>query len=575
LLALAEGELPRLLLGIAVLLAATQVCGKLARRIGQPSVLGELVAGLLLGPTVLGRLGPELQEALFPLAGAQAVAFSSLTLVSIVLFLAVAGLEVDLGRLLARLRVASAVGVSGIVVPFGLGFGAAWAWPRALGIEPGAAPEPFALFIGTALAISALPVIAKTLVDLDLYRTDFGALVVGAAVFNDLIGWTLFGLVVGAFRSGTPTLSGVGVEVVVTLGAVALALTAGRWLVLRALAWIGRDAHDSGGVVVFVLCLAFAGAALTESVGHGALMGAFLSGVVVGGTLETSPRRLAALQRLVAAVFAPLFFGSLGLRTDFVANFQPLLVIVVFAIACAGKVLGCGLAARWSGLPASEAWAVGFGLNARGAMEMAMALVALQYGIISEPLFVALVVMALGTSAISGPAMQRLVGQRARRLFLAHLAPRRFVPELAGRDRAEAIRALATVAAESSGLDTAALADAVLAREAIMPTGVGEGIAIPHARLPGLSAPIVALGVSSGGLDFGAPDGELSRLIVLVVTPEHDDLIQIELLAEIARTLQNADTRRAVANAHSFEELTDVLRNAPVRERHGVEQEGL
>jgi mannitol/fructose-specific phosphotransferase system IIA component (Ntr-type) len=241
-------------------------------------------------------------------------------------------------------------------------------------------------------------------------------------------------------------------------------------------------------------------------------------------------------------------------------------VVVVFAIACVGKVIGCGLAARWSGLPATEAWAVGFGMNARGAMEMAMALVALQYEIISEPLFVALVVMALGTSAISGPMMKRLVGQRARRLFLAHLSPRSFVPDLVGRDRAEAIRGLAAVAAQSAGLDTLALADAVLAREAIMPTGVGEGIAIPHARLPGLSAPVVALGISNAGIDFGAPDGELSRLIVLVVTPEHDDLIQIELLAEIARTLQNAATRRAVANAHSFEELTDVLRNTPSRE---------
>jgi len=204
-----------------------------------------------------------------------------------------------------------------------------------------------------------------------------------------------------------------------------------------------------------------------------------------------------------------------------------------------------------------------------------MALVALHYGIISEPLFVALVVMALGTSAISGPVMKRLVGGRERRLFLAHLSPRRFVPDLVGRDRAEAIRGLVAVAAPSAGLDVAALADAVLAREAIMPTGVGEGIAIPHARLPGLSAPIVALGVSHTGIDFGAPDGELSRLIVLVVTPEHDDLIQIELLAEIARTLQNAATRRAVANAHGFEELSDVLRSAPLRESgHGVEREG-
>lgn len=560
---LAPGELPQLLLAVSLLLATTRLCGSFTRKIGQPSVLGELIAGILLGPTLFGHLAPETYAQLFPRTGGQAVAFSVLTLVSIVLFLTVAGLEVDLGRLLARLRVASAVGIAGIVVPFTTGFAAAYAWPTGFGAEPHVAPIVFALFIGTALAISALPVIAKTLIDLDLYRTDLGALVIGSAVFDDLIGWTLFGLVVGLFRDASPSLAGIGSEVLITVVCVGLALTVGRFVALRTLAWIDRGGADSGGVVAFVVCVAFAAAALTESVGHGALMGAFLAGVVMGGTIETSPRRLIALERLVGVVFAPLFFGSLGLRVDFVANFDLPLVLIVFAIACLGKVLGCGLAARWSGLPAREAWAVGFGMNARGAMEMAMAVVALQYNIISEQLFVALVVMALATSAMSGPVMKRLVGQRTRRLFLAHLDPRTFAPSLLGRDRAEVIRSLAQVTAPLVGIDAATLADAVLAREAIMPTGVGMGIAMPHARMPGLSAPIVALGVSSTGVDFGAPDGELARLIVLVVTPEHDDLLQIELLAEIARTFQHPETRAAVAQARTFDQLQDAIRGAP------------
>jgi mannitol/fructose-specific phosphotransferase system IIA component (Ntr-type) len=238
-------------------------------------------------------------------------------------------------------------------------------------------------------------------------------------------------------------------------------------------------------------------------------------------------------------------------------------VLLVFAIACLGKVLGCGLAARWSGLPPSEAWAIGFGMNARGAMEMAMAVVALQYGIISEQLFVALVVMALATSAMSGPLMKRLVGRRMRRLFLAHLDARTFLPSLLGAERDQAIRGLAQATAPVAGVDPAVLADAVLAREAIMPTGVGQGIAIPHARLAGLAAPVVALGLSNTGVDFGAPDGELARFIVLVVTPEHDDLIQLELLAEIARTFQDPVMRAAVAQATSFDDLSDALRRAP------------
>lgn len=561
----ASAELASLLLAVACVLGATQICGALARRIGQPPVLGELAAGILLGPTILGRVSPEAFATLFPREGTQAGAFRALTVVSIVLFLAVAGLEIDLGRLLARLRVAASVGIAGIVAPFAVGFGAAWAWPATFGAEPSAALVPFALFIGTALSISALPVIAKTLVDLDLYRTDFGALVLGAAVFNDVIGWTLFGLVVGLFGHAQTTLPSALGEVAISLVSVGVALSAGRWLVLRLLGWVDRRAGERGGVVAFVVCVAFASAALTEWLGHGALMGAFLSGVVMGGTLATSPGRLLELERLVAVVFAPLFFGSLGLRADFVANFDPALVLAVFAIACLGKLGGCSLAARWSGLPLREAWAVGAGMNARGAMEMAMALVALQYGIISERLFVALVVMALATSALAGPLMKRLIGLHAERLLLAALREAAFLPALVARSRDEVIRALARAAAPAARVDPEVLADAVIGREEIMPTGVGVGVAIPHARLPGLAAPIAALGIVDPGVDFGAPDGVPARIAVLIVTPEGDDQIQLELLAEVARTFADPETRRRVARARSFEELSRALRDAPMR----------
>src|SRR5262249_39650543 len=247
-------------------------------------------------------------------------------------------------------------------------------------------------------------------------------------------------------------------------------------------------------------------------------------------------------------------------------------------IACVGKLVGCGLAARWSGLPTREAWAVGAGMNARGAMEMAMALVALQYGIISERLFVALVVMAIATSAMAGAVgewrgaraaeggrlMRWLIALQGERLLLVHLREAGFLPRLAARNRDEVIRALAAAAAPAAKLEPETLARAVLARESIMPTGVGLGIALPHARLPGLSAPVAALALCDPGVDFGGPDGELARIAVLVVTPEGDDQLQLELLAEVARTLADDATRRRVATARSFEELSRALRDAPV-----------
>jgi K+:H+ antiporter len=197
-------------------------------------------------------------------------------------------------------------------------------------------------------------------------------------------------------------------------------------------------------------------------------------------------------------------------------------------------------------------------------MEMAMAIVALQTGIISERLFVALVVMALATSAIAGPLVKRWIGLGVERLFAAALRPKTFLPGLAAHTREEAIHALAAAAAPETPLRGGAIAEAVLAREAIMATGLGHGVAIPHACIPGLSAPVAALATVDPGVDFGSPDGELTRLAVLVLTPDGDDQIQLELLAEVARTLHDPETRRRVAGAHSFEELSRALR-APMR----------
>jgi mannitol/fructose-specific phosphotransferase system IIA component (Ntr-type) len=161
--------------------------------------------------------------------------------------------------------------------------------------------------------------------------------------------------------------------------------------------------------------------------------------------------------------------------------------------------------------------------------------------------------------------MKRLIGLRAERLLLAALREAAFLPGLVAHTRDQVIRELSRAAAPAAKVDPELLVEAVLVREAIMPTGIGVGVAIPHARLPGLAAPVAALGIVEPGVDFGAPDGVPARIAVLIVTPEGDDQIQLELLAEVARTFADPETRRRVARARSFEELSRALRDAPMR----------
>ena len=557
---LSAHDITVLLLGLGTLLAVARILGEVARGLNQPAVVGELLAGVLLGPTVLGALAPAASEFLFPRTGPVAVALQGMVALGITLFLLVAGMEVDLSTMWRQGRPAAIIGVAGILFPFALGFTAAWLAPNLLGVHPGADPTIFALFFATACSISALPVIARTLMDLALYRSDLGMMIIAAAVFNDLVGWIIFAVILSLM--GRATGLGLPLTIGLTLGYAVVMLTFGRWLINRTLPWLQAHTSWPGGVLGFSLAAALFGAAFTEWIGVHAIFGAFLMGVAIGDSPHLREHTRAIINDFISFIFAPLFFASIGLAVNFATSFQPLLVVLVLVIACVGKLVGCGIGARLSGMPARESWAVGFGMNARGAMEIILGLLALENGLISEPMFVALVVMALATSVISGPAIHRLLGLRRRRRLGDYLSGRNFVSPLLAATSGEAIAHLSQTACATAGLEPMPIVEAVRARERLMPTGIGNGVAVPHARIAGLTAPLVALGLSNPGIDFDSPDGEPAHFVFLILTPQEDNGAQIEILADIARTFSKAEARGKLLEVGSFTEFLALLRTA-------------
>lgn len=558
---LSAQEITAFLLSLAILLASARLLGELAKRLNQPSVLGEILAGILLGPTLLGTLAPGVGEFLFPQQGGGALAREGLMVLAITLFLLVAGMEVNLSSVWRQGRLAIIVGMAGIVGPFALGFGTAWLLPQQMGIAAGTDPLIFALFIATALSISALPVIAKTLMDLNLYRSDLGMMVIAAAVFNDLIGWIIFAVILGMLGTGGAQALSVGVTIWLTLGFALFMLTWGRALLHRALPWIHAHTSWPGGVLGFALSLALVCAAFTEWIGVHAIFGSFLAGVALGDSAHLRQRTRATIAQFVSFIFAPLFFASIGLKVNFVAHFDPVLVLLVLVIACLGKVVGCGLGGSLAGMPPREAWALGFGLNARGAMEIILGMLALHYGVIDERLFVALVVMALVTSLMSGPAMQWLLRLKKPRRFLDFLRPRAFFVNLKACSRDEAIDELCLPLASVIGLDPQLVVTAVRDRERLMATGLGSGLAVPHARLEGLAGPALGCGISRVGIDFDAPDGRPAHLVFLLLTPRNDDGAQLEILADIARTFRARSVREQAQKAGSFTEFVGLIKS--------------
>ncbi len=551
-----------MLLSFGILLAVARLLGELAEKLHQPAVLGELLAGILLGPTVLGNMAPAAVQFLFPPQGPNAIALEALSTLAIVLFLLVAGIEVDLSTVWRQGNVGLKVGVVGMAVPFALGLAAAWAAPHALGREPGADPVVFALFLATALSITALPVIAKTLMDLGLYRSDMGMVVVSAAIFNDLVGWIAFAIVISMMGTVSAHSHSIAVTIALTLGFVAVMLTLGRWAIHRILPALQAYTRWPGGVLSFALTMAVLAAAFTEWIGIHAIFGSFIFGVALGDSPHLRERTRVIIDQFVSFVFAPVFFASIGLRVNFVARFDPLLVLTILLVACACKLAGGILGAKWGGMSARDAWAVGFAMNARGAMEIILGLLAMQAGIIRERLFVAIVIMAIVTSMLSGPLMNLILKPTRGRRLQDVVSSRLFLRDMAAANSREAIHELTALACQNAGLDAGAIENAVWAREQALPTGIGNGVAIPHARVAGVGDSMVATGFSETGVDFDAPDGMPANLIFLIVTPETDPASQLELGADIARSFRNPSMLERALRTSSYTEFLALLKSA-------------
>ncbi|MBI4829575.1 MAG: cation:proton antiporter [Nitrospinae bacterium] len=554
-------EVTLFILAVGLLLGAARILGELARAFNQPTVVGEILAGIILGPTVFGAFYPDVQQAIFPREGVFPLALQGVTNLSLVFFMLVAGLEVDLGMVARQGRASLVISLFGMVIPFSAGFVCALALPGTFGAEPDAGRLLYALFFGTALAISALPVIAKMLMDLNIYRSDFGMTVIAVAIVNDLAGWLLFAMILGMLGSGAGGGFSIPATVALTVLFGVVMLTAGRWTIDRFMPLINAYASWPAGALGFAVTGALLSAAFTGWIGVHAIFGAFLFGAALGASHNFKEKTRHTLDSFISFIFAPLFFASLGLKVDFVAQFDTLLVILVIGIASAGKVLGCGITAHRMGFSWRESWALGVGLNARGAIEIVLALLALQTGLIGERMFVALVIMALFTSLIAGGLIQALLKRRRPVRLLDHIQGAAFVPDLFAQNRRQAIAELAAAAAHAASLDAGEVAAQAWRREEMISTGLGYGLATPHARIAGLKAPLVAVGVSRQGVDFDSPDGEPANLIFLVLTPEDLMTTQIELLADIARILKEEKARAAALHARGWVEFLAAIKS--------------
>ena len=402
-----HNDLFSLLITVGVMLIFARLFAEIGKKFKLPVVMGEIIAGLVLGPTILGAVDPDIFSFLFPKEGGAKIALDGITSISVIMLLFVAGLEIQLQLILKQGKTAIYTSFTSMVIPFALGFAAVWFIPQWFNYKENH-QLAYALFFGTAMAISAIPVIAKILLDLNIYKTRVGQIIMASAIFDDLTGWLMFSLILSMIgKEGEITNIWYTISMIMCFGLFMLFI--GKKIIDKALPWIQTKLTWPGGVLSICLGLCFLSAAFTEKIGLHAILGAFIMGIAFGDSVHLHEKAREILHQFITNIFAPLFFVTLGLKVNFIQNFDLTLVTMVLFLAVFCKVMGASLGAYLGGLTKRESLAVGFGMNARGAMEIILGTLALDAGLIDEKMFVALVVMALITSLMSGPLMKRML----------------------------------------------------------------------------------------------------------------------------------------------------------------------
>jgi Kef-type K+ transport system membrane component KefB len=392
------------LLQLAVLLALALLLGRVAVRFGLPALVGELLTGVLLGPSVLGHVGPDLSGWLLPRNPDQMHLLDAVGQFGVLMLVGVAGAHLDIGGLRRRRNTAIRISAFGLVIPLTLGIGAGLLAPAAL-VADGSERVTFACFVGVAMSVSAIPVIAKTLADMKLLHRDIGQLTLTAGLDDDAVGW--FGLaLVSALATSGLSAGKVGKAFMDVVLVVLFAIFIGRYLVRWALKQASKSS-EAGPPIATAVVLILLGASATQWLSLEAVFGAFLVGMLIAGSIE--PARLAPLRAVVLSVLAPLFMASAGLRIDLGGLADPkvaIAAVVALCIAIAGKFTGAYLGARTSRMSNWEGVALGAGMNSRGVVEVVVATVGLRLGVLTTDTFTIVVLIAIVTSLMAPPILR-------------------------------------------------------------------------------------------------------------------------------------------------------------------------
>jgi Kef-type K+ transport system membrane component KefB/nucleotide-binding universal stress UspA family protein len=393
---------------IIVILLTSRLLGEAMQRLGQPAVIGQLIAGILLGPSFFGLVWPEAQHALFPHDPAQKAMLDGIAQFGVLLLLLLTGMDADIGLIRRVGRPAIAVSLTGIAIPFVCGVSLAFFLPDAL-IPNTEQRLVMALFLGVALSISSIKIVAMVVHEMNFMRRDLGQIIVASAIIDDSIGWIIIAIVFGVARAGSLQIGQVA-ESIAGVGAfLALSLTLGRRAVALAIRFVNDNFVSELPVVTLILIIMGAMTLITDALGVQTVLGAFVAGLLIGESPILTKHISTQLRGMITSFFAPIFFALAGLSSDLTIMKSPTLAALTLGlilIASLGKFAGAFLGGAIGRLSLPESLALAIGMNARGSTEVIVANIGLSIGALSQNLYTMIVTMAVLTTCAMPPTLR-------------------------------------------------------------------------------------------------------------------------------------------------------------------------
>jgi Kef-type K+ transport system membrane component KefB/nucleotide-binding universal stress UspA family protein len=393
---------------VLLLIAVGRLLGEWMQRIGQPAVMGQLLAGIILGPSVFGAIWPTGQQAIFPPHSSDRQMLNAVSELGVLLLLLLTGMETDLALVKRVRRTAAITSAAGIVIPFACGYVLGEMLPESV------LPDPnrrllTSLFLATALSISSVKIVAAVLREVDYLRRNLGQVILAAAILDDTIGWTILAFIGGLATQGRIVIGPVLFSVFGTAAFLAFCFTMGRRWVARIIRWTNDHFVIEMPVITMILVIMIALALVTNFIGVHTVLGAFVAGIMIGQSPILTRHIEEQLRGLIVALFMPVFFGVAGLSIDLKVLRDPhmlRLALLLIVIASIGKLGGCYLGSRVARLNHPEALAVGFAMNARGSTEVILATIGLTMGVLNQQLFTVIVLMAVATTVCMPPLLR-------------------------------------------------------------------------------------------------------------------------------------------------------------------------